>query len=257
MTTTLLSRSQLEIINRKTLRYPLMIAEKDYYLALAMQQIYDSSLREKLIFKGGTALHHCYLKQHRFSEDLDFNLLDRNLAVEQLAQAFESSGIFTVKKVFASDYTLKIERLQYAGLLGQPGNIKVEIDVAQNTILPLKKLVYHNVWGVKTFAKVFDQREICAEKIRATSQRARYRDFYDLYLLIKQFSFSLVETINLVKQKEVRTPISITRIQQNWQIAKAQQASDLERIYCTNKIVNQQIEKMIDSLDFADINFSL
>lgn len=54
----MLSRQQLEIINRKTLRYPLQIAEKDYLLALVLQLITDSPLGEKLIFKGGTAIHH-------------------------------------------------------------------------------------------------------------------------------------------------------------------------------------------------------
>ncbi|KKT74496.1 MAG: hypothetical protein UW69_C0034G0014 [Microgenomates group bacterium GW2011_GWA2_44_7] len=33
----MLIRQQLEIINRKSLRYPLHIAEKDYFLALVLQ----------------------------------------------------------------------------------------------------------------------------------------------------------------------------------------------------------------------------
>lgn len=58
-----ISRQQLQVINRKRLRYPLDIAEKDYHLTLAMQCIADSTLAEVLVFKGGTALHHCYLPQ--------------------------------------------------------------------------------------------------------------------------------------------------------------------------------------------------
>ena len=69
----IITRQQFEIINRKTLRYPLQIAEKDYFLALVMLIISQSNLREKLVFKGGTALQHCYLGQYRFSEDLDFS----------------------------------------------------------------------------------------------------------------------------------------------------------------------------------------
>jgi predicted nucleotidyltransferase component of viral defense system len=56
-----LTRQQLELINRRTIQYPLQIAEKDYFLALAIQLVYNSSLAGNLIFKGGTALHHCYL----------------------------------------------------------------------------------------------------------------------------------------------------------------------------------------------------
>jgi len=57
----MLSRQQLEILNRKSFRYPLQIAEKDYMLALVLQLISQSPLGKKLVFKGGTALHHCFL----------------------------------------------------------------------------------------------------------------------------------------------------------------------------------------------------
>lgn len=53
-----LTRQQLEIINRRTLGYPLQVAEKDYFLTLAVRLIYNSHLRDMLIFKGGTAIHH-------------------------------------------------------------------------------------------------------------------------------------------------------------------------------------------------------
>jgi hypothetical protein len=51
-----LTRAQLEIINKRTLRYPLQVAEKDYFLALAVQKIARSSLEKELVFKGGTAI---------------------------------------------------------------------------------------------------------------------------------------------------------------------------------------------------------
>ena len=55
----LLTKSQLQIINRRSnLRYPLDTAEKDYFLALVLKILYESPLGEKLVFKGGTALHH-------------------------------------------------------------------------------------------------------------------------------------------------------------------------------------------------------
>ena len=72
MTLELLTKSQLQIINRRSsLRYPLDAAEKDYFLALVSKKVYESPLKEKLVFKGGLALHHTYLSQLRFSEDLD------------------------------------------------------------------------------------------------------------------------------------------------------------------------------------------
>ena len=51
----LLTRKQLEIINRKSLAYSLAIAEKDYMLALVSKVIYDSPLKSKIVFKGGNS----------------------------------------------------------------------------------------------------------------------------------------------------------------------------------------------------------
>jgi hypothetical protein len=45
---TRLTRQQLELINRKTLQYPLQIAEKDYFLTLAIQIVYNSPLSKAL-----------------------------------------------------------------------------------------------------------------------------------------------------------------------------------------------------------------
>ncbi|UCC40275.1 MAG: nucleotidyl transferase AbiEii/AbiGii toxin family protein [Candidatus Aminicenantes bacterium] len=42
-------------------------AEKDYFLAVILKMIYNSFLADSLVFKGGTAIHHCYLEQLRFS----------------------------------------------------------------------------------------------------------------------------------------------------------------------------------------------
>lgn len=55
MNHSLITRRQLEIINRKTLKYPLQIAEKDYFLTVVMQILSFSPWGDSLVFKGGTA----------------------------------------------------------------------------------------------------------------------------------------------------------------------------------------------------------
>jgi len=67
----LLNRQELVLLNKK-LKYPLAVAEKDYFLAIVSRAIFESRMKDRLIFKGGTALYHVYLPQLRFSEDLDF-----------------------------------------------------------------------------------------------------------------------------------------------------------------------------------------
>ena len=246
-----LSKRELEVINRQNLKYPLAIAEKDYFLALVSKIIYDSSLRDKLIFKGGTALHHCYLNQMRFSEDLDFTSLDRNIKLEDVKKIFEPYDFLEVKKEYTSNATRKLERLTYNGPLGQPNSLKVEIDFIQNVILPAKDLEYKNVWKVDTKVKVMDIREIVAEKIRAASDRARYRDFYDLFQIFKNNKIDLKEIVELIKQKEIRKPISQKSMLANWKIAKQEKVGESQKIYYSEEVNDEEIESMIHGMDIG------
>ena len=252
----LLTCQQLELINRRTLGYPLAVAEKDYFLALALQVLYESPLKDKLVFKGGTAIHHCYLPQQRFSEDLDFTARTVEITADEVCNVLVASQLFTIKSLYTSTATIKIERLRYAGILGQPGSIKVEIDHVQNIVLPPQPIAYSNVWHVPVTPQVMDRREVCAEKIRAASQRARYRDFYDLYLLLASFAPSLEEVIALLRQKEIRKPVRKALMMDNWRIASEQQATDRQTIYYAHKVSNEQIEAMLEQLTFADIENS-
>ncbi len=94
----MLTRQQLEVINRKTLRYPLRIEEKDYFFVLVLQLMSNSHLRETLFFKGGTALHHCYLEHFRFLEDLAFSSGQHPLSIEDVEGVLTSKEYLEIKK---------------------------------------------------------------------------------------------------------------------------------------------------------------
>jgi predicted nucleotidyltransferase component of viral defense system len=147
----------------------------------------------------------------------------------------------------------KIEKLQYTGPLVQPNSLKVEIDFRQNVLLPSQTLKYQNVWGVEFAVSVMDIREICAEKIRAMSDRARYRDFYDMFLILNAHKIDLDEVTKLVKKKEIRQPITKAKIEQNWQIILTQIETGREQIYYSKKVANIAIEKMITVLPLTEI----
>ena len=246
----MLTRQQLEIINRKSLRYPLHIAEKDYFLALVMQIIAASSPGKSLIFKGGTALHHCYLDQYRFSEDLDFSSNQKPLPIEKVRKIFDNINYLSIKKDYLSSASIKIEKLQYTGPLIQPNSLKVKIDFLQNVLLPPQTLTYHNVWGVDFTVDVMDIKEICAEKIRAMSDRARYRDFYDIYLLLEKYHLDLGEIVSYVRQKEIRRPITKASIQTNWKVIATEKEQEMGQIYYSRQVGDNQIEELIKALPF-------
>ncbi|HOZ03226.1 MAG TPA: nucleotidyl transferase AbiEii/AbiGii toxin family protein [Candidatus Woesebacteria bacterium] len=249
----MLTRQQFEIINRKSLCYPLHIAEKDYFLALVMQIIAASSIGKNLVFKGGTALHHCYLDQYRFSEDLDFSSNKMPLPIEEVRKIFDSIDYLSIKKEYLSNATIKIEKLQYTGPLIQSNSLKVEIDFLQNVLLPPQTLAYHNVWGVDFTVAVMDIKEICAEKIRAMSDRARYRDFYDIYLILEKYTFDLNEIISYVRRKEIRQPITKASIQTNWKVIATEKEQEMAQVYNSKQVEDCQIEALIRSLPFERI----
>jgi predicted nucleotidyltransferase component of viral defense system len=249
----MLSRQQLEIFNRHSLRYPLHIAEKDYLLALVLQLISQSSLGKKLVFKGGTSLHHCYLEQQRFSEDLDFSCGEQPISFDEIQKVLSSVDYLEIKKHFQSAATIKIERLLYSGPLGFPNSIKLDFDVLQNVLLPVQEILYRTAWGIEFPVRVMDIREICAEKIRAMSDRARYRDFYDTYLILKTYPINLDEINGIIRQKEIRKPISKTNILQNWGITREQKEVEEQIIYYSQPVEDALIEEMINNLPIGEI----
>lgn len=66
------------------------VVEKDYVLGWLLAGIHaQPALLDNWIFKGGTCLKKCYFETYRFSEDLDFTLIDASqLASDFLISAF-------------------------------------------------------------------------------------------------------------------------------------------------------------------------
>ena len=49
--------------------------EKDYWVTVALHEIFHSPMAEETVFKGGTALSKCHKLIERFSEDIDIVIL--------------------------------------------------------------------------------------------------------------------------------------------------------------------------------------
>lgn len=249
----LITRNQLAILNRQHLKYPLSIAEKDYFLALVLKIIFDSNLKDNLVFKGGTALHHVYLPQLRFSEDLDFSSNHQMIDLSELRAIFQNYDFLKIKKDYQSLATVKIEKLQYTGPLSQAGSLKIDIDSYQKIVLKPIEAVYNNFYGLIVKVKVMDIREIAAEKIRAMSDRARYRDYYDYAMIMKNLSLNLAEVLRLVRQKEIRKTISLQKIINHWQMVCSNQKDDRSNIYYGEILSDQIIKDELNRLKFKDI----
>ena len=101
---------------------------------------------------------------------------------------------------------------------------------------------------------MMDLREICAEKIRAMSDRARYRDFYDLYLILKTYSLDLQEILGYVRQKEIRKPVTSSNILRNWKMTGEQKEIEKRAIYYSQPVEDSLIEEMLCNLPIIEIS---
>ena len=64
------------LVERGGRRIPERVLERDYCLSWILVGLARGALRDRLAFKGGTALKKCYFGDYRFSEDLDFTLIE-------------------------------------------------------------------------------------------------------------------------------------------------------------------------------------
>lgn len=182
------------------------IVEKDYVLTKALSAIAQSEVFQKyFLFKGGTALKKCFYPNWRFSEDFDFTVtkaLSRaeikdifNITVETVGRLFglgmrvieysqypkTGSPIVTAQLKFGYDGPLRKSS-------GQKNNIRVDISfdevvVAKPVTMQMLK-VYPD--DIDTALSVYSLEEILAEKLRSILQRGKSRDYYDVYLLLKE-----------------------------------------------------------------------
>ena len=87
-----------------------------------------------------------------------------------------------------------------------------------------------------------------AEKIRAMSSRARYRDFYDLFLILEKYRLNLNEIVGYIGRKEIRQPIAKANIKSNWSVIGTQKEMEMNQIFYLRQINDKEIEALIESL---------
>ena len=201
-------------------RIPEAVLERDYCLAWFLIGLSRSSLREHLVFKGGTALKRCYFGDYRFSEDLDFTLagetpLESILAglEEVYAQVQSASGIpFRYsrgdRKKHQNSHTFY---LAYEGPLPatSPKEVKVDITITEQFVLPIEDRAV--LRGYDEYADLTDDSkirvyaldEIGVEKIVALTDRARNepRDLYDVWFLTSEGHVDLAMLISEIDGK--------------------------------------------------------
>lgn len=175
--------------------------EKDYMLSWILQGVAQHELLSKtIVFKGGTVLKKIYFDDYRFSEDLDFTLLDNDIANEQIFEWFKESFEYVL-----AEANIRLEiidnnkhedgginfYISYIGPLGGQGNNKiVKVDISRSEKLEFKPVMKHVFLGYSDLTEhqllCYPLEEVLIEKMRTVMQRMQARDFYDIWYLLEQ-----------------------------------------------------------------------
>ncbi len=191
-----ISLDELKIIANKE-KFNLIFLEKDYLLTYLLYLIKDV---KGIYFKGGTALNKIFLNHERLSEDLDFTLTKKLSDVEKEIKNKLKNTIF--KKITHDKRVENFARLiVHYKLFHENGTIFIDLNKRAELLLKPQKIKIPNFY--KEFIPEFDinclnQKEIIAEKIMATCERYKPRDYFDLYFIIKN---NLPISISLIKKK--------------------------------------------------------
>jgi predicted nucleotidyltransferase component of viral defense system len=220
---------------RRRLGIPWEIIERDYLLSWILAGIgQTASLREALVFKGGTALKKCWFGEYRFSEDLDFSgtrdvplgtamadamreacqtatrLLDEYAPVEIVCQRY------TEKDPHPGGQEAFTIRARFPWQREVHTRVMVEISVDEQVLKPTpRRAILHGYdERLDVQVQVYALEEIVAEKLRAILQhaaklaergwsRSRARDYYDLWRVLEAYrdQMNLTDFAAFLRQK--------------------------------------------------------
>ena len=190
--------------------------EKDYILSWILKGIAcHEKLSKTIVFKGGTVLKKVYFDDYRFSEDLDFTLLDSEITSKQIVAWFKESFEYVLEE---ANIPLRIidnkEQedtgtnfyISYMGPLGgQGGNKKVKVDISRSETLefePVMKAVLIGYSDTEEYQLLcYRLEEILVEKMRTVMQRMQARDLYDIWYLLEQHGMEIRFHINEFSRK--------------------------------------------------------
>jgi len=209
-----------ELARKGGRRIPEAVLERDYCLSWFLVGLSQSSLREILLFKGGTAIKKCYIADYRFSEDLDFTFAKEvpfEMIQEGLGEVFrkieQQSGIkFHFSRLdrhtHQNSHTFF---LAYEGPLPAitPKEVKVDITIRERVVFSMREKPvlagYAQYEDIPKNSKVlvYSLEEIAAEKVVALSDRARNepRDLYDLWHLTSNQYVDVEKILDAISEK--------------------------------------------------------
>jgi len=183
----LIAQRDLSIISNNLLkenggrRIPEQSIELDYALGWFLAKLAQHPYGEKLAFKGGTALRRCHLGEYRFSEDLDFTLLNDD-DFDTVTKAFDEVAAGVAQETGMAFSYRGPDRVShenshtfymgFTGPMDRPREFKVDVTRTECIVAHLERKPVIVTYPVFDFpgdcaVKVYSIDEIVTEKLLA------------------------------------------------------------------------------------------
>ena len=235
--------SELRRIVEKILKENTALKERSMYVYqdifehIILRELYSTELfREKVAFKGGTALSKCYLNYHRFSVDLDFtylhgeearelsrtkkNMLNRETrekiivpVLRDVERRLKPLGISLQYPVSERGFMMGTDVFSAVYIINNEiysGEIRIEFNLGEELHYPARRIQAKTIFGLEigdyrpVEVLVYDSREILAEKYKAMLTRIVWRDYFDAYFLWKMHGDMPENLREIIIEKGVR-----------------------------------------------------
>ena len=244
--------------------------EKDYILSWILQGIAQhEQLSTSIVFKGGTVLKKVYFEDYRFSEDLDYTLLDNEITNEQIFQWFTE-----VFEYIQDEANIPLEiidnnehedgginfYISYVGPLGGVGaNKRVKVDISRSEVLQFEPIMQNAYLGYSDQEDhqllCYPLEEVLVEKLRSIMQRMQARDFYDIWYLLEMYEMDVTFYVNEFKAKCQSKDIDpkgfhnkldqrLPQYQGRWQRSMSDQIRDLPDFETVQREVMRHLKKL-------------
>jgi len=172
-----------------------LVAELDVVLTYALAALVDNGVMTELAFKGGTCLRKLVFgSSGRFSEDLDFTMATDHHEDDVLMRVVETFNRSYHGVAFAFDEYYKTDNdtsfggdVSYRHDWNSRGHFRLQVSLRERPTMPVvpRPMQSQSYFTQLEFAppavRILAPIEMIAEKVRASFQRAKVRDLYDLY----------------------------------------------------------------------------
>lgn len=158
-----------------------------------LKGLFESSISDRLVFKGGTALRLLY-GSPRFSEDLDFSLTGRIKPDEFkriITNITKYDDRFSLKDLASKYYTHLAEiRVKEPW---QDAALSIKIEVSKKTAKRgassyVNSLAKSPATNISVMARAFTLEEILKDKLRMIKERNMPRDIFDVWFISQKNS---------------------------------------------------------------------